>query len=455
MNTYNNYNSSWTSDTRENAEQRRIRKEAEAAKRRELEMASQRRKIALEEKQKYEMEQAAIRRKQAEEKVINKFGWNPNSRTAPGASSYNQTYRPEPQYNSYDNNGYYQQENITYNTNTSSYQNHYDNYNEQPVQNQTTTTYYDQYDTQASYQDTNYDYDYNQSTSSASQVPTYQQEYVAPAPVTVSRQVLSEPYQAPQPTNTMYREHYSTYDNYEYEQPINAQEPAYEQNSYDDAYDQQSYDQQPVYEQPSASRGSFATQPVYNSDMEVRSFKIRPCGHQGKTQYFIARDMHTNATAMKVAFYLDEANSTIEVQDSFGEELAVIKKIIMSLRPCFHVKQQGYMIGKCTERFKTNDIKKYNYQRGDGDELKMVGVFGSSWKITKNHRVVANITQDKDGFNVEIETTDPLDTNHIVMMVLIMIEERFMNKGKNNMTHTMAMRQDQTMLSKPRGREVY
>ncbi|KAL0491164.1 IgA-specific serine endopeptidase autotransporter [Acrasis kona] len=460
MSTYNNY-SSWSTERREDAEERRIRKENEAAKRREFELASQRRKEQLEEKKKFEVEQAALRRKKAEEEVINKFGWNAR---APG-STYNHQYQSESQYN----NSYYKQD-ASYGNQYDQYDNQYDN---QPVYNNQNN--YDDY-TQPlhdSYSNTNDNY-----ASEYSQDAYYQQEYNPTTRHNVQDVYQQEP--------TVYEEqnyeqnHYNDYyDNSNYSEPL-YQQSNYQDDYYQDTQPTQQYEPQPTYDSYEPSQPVQLTKPTvmernnnfetrapvatmnrntnfdsYSSAVEKRSFKLRPCGHKGRTQYFIARDMHTNATAMKIAFYLDEANSTIEVQDVLGEEIAVIKKMIMSLRPCFHVKQQGYMIGKCTERFKSKDSsKKYNYSRGDGDDLKMVGQFGSSWKVVKNHRAVSNITQDKDGFEVDIESNDPLDTNHIMMMVLIMIEERFMNGGNKTMTHSMVIK-DQGAIGRARTREVY
>jgi uncharacterized protein YxjI len=171
--------------------------------------------------------------------------------------------------------------------------------------------------------------------------------------------------------------------------------------------------------------------------IERRRFKIRTKyvnrtpltihrGSEGLTQYFTCFDLDKNKLAAKVAMYFDDINSTIEMINDKGEELAVVKKIILALRPCFHVKQEGIMIGKSTQRFKLKQ-RKFNYIRQDtGEELKMIGNFGASWKVTKEHRVIANIkNHGPDTYDIDIETKDNYDILHILVSTFIMIEQRY------------------------------
>jgi uncharacterized protein YxjI len=160
-------------------------------------------------------------------------------------------------------------------------------------------------------------------------------------------------------------------------------------------------------------------------------------GCKGLTQYYHCRDTDSKLLTTKVAIHLDEMNSTIEMLDRNGHELAVIKSILLSVRNSFHVKQQNIMIGKATQRFKLAK-RKFNYTRMDNrEELKLVGAFGASWKITKNHRAIATIKNlGPASYDIEIETHDNYDVLHVLALTFIMIQQRFCNKDDTKIVNS-------------------
>jgi hypothetical protein len=56
--------------------------------------------------------------------------------------------------------------------------------------------------------------------------------------------------------------------------------------------------------------------------------------------------------------------------------------------------------------------------------LKMVGDFGSGFRITKNDSVIAAVRPAKTGYTMVIDST-PTDVFHSLMLSLIMIETQY------------------------------
>lgn len=114
----------------------------------------------------------------------------------------------------------------------------------------------------------------------------------------------------------------------------------------------------------------------------------------------------------------------IKIDDCNDQRVIEIKQKLLAIHPTFQVKCDGNKFGNCTQRFKVNS-KKFNYQREDNKEiLKMVGEYGYHFAIKKEEKIVAKVIDKKSQVDLEIDSED--DIVHIVIMCMIMLQQRFL-----------------------------
>jgi uncharacterized protein YxjI len=144
-----------------------------------------------------------------------------------------------------------------------------------------------------------------------------------------------------------------------------------------------------------------------------RSIPIRVLDNQGKMLYKV--EMNAEMTDIKV-------------MSPSNRQLCRITKEVITLRPSFSIMHKKQKIAKCSQRFSLSKEKKFIYKMKYGATLKMTGYYNqSSWIVKNNLKIIGNVNVIS-AREYEVRVTDQaIDRFHILIMCLIMMEQKFNN----------------------------
>jgi uncharacterized protein YxjI len=230
------------------------------------------------------------------------------------------------------------------------------------------------------------------------------------------------------------------YDDQQYRQPQRAPQrespqPKRQQNyDYDDEYEEpaprntrpKQPQQRNLVDEDYSDEDNYDRRAPSSGGMKGASRKLRfmHSGTHGSVRQVTVVDAQGDESDYLYRAYISLDPLKIKIEDKSNLPVIEIKQKLLALHPTFDVKNRGVKFGSCTQRFKVN-AKKFNYERADNKQvLKMVGEYGHHFAIKKNEKVVAKVLDKRSELDVEIESTG--DTEHIVCMCCIMLQQRFL-----------------------------